>query len=174
MSLEYIGLGIGLGFALGYGIFKFKDRKKDNRLINKLEVDEANRELKALLLEKDIITQALTTLYEAEVEGKITKEERERLASKYKEQLKKIEDKLSDLELLIQIGELKGLKDQLIRLFEDKLSKIESRLEGTKLVKREEVKKEEVKEEKIKKNKKSLTDEIYDALARLEQIDVEK
>ncbi|MEM4311833.1 MAG: hypothetical protein QXX95_05535 [Nitrososphaerales archaeon] len=202
---------LALGIALGLGVFALLSRvvfkadrsmKKEvsierkgehGRILSRLEVDKANRELKALLLEKEILSHALTTLYEAEAEGKISKEERESLASKYKEQLRNIEDKLSDVELIIQVGELEGLREQIINLFEQKLSKIERKLEETRLklgklpqLKLEVEKVEEIKEKpqeekpiaKVSREKKpstkTLTDEIYEALARLERIDIER
>ena len=51
------------------------------------ELDSSKREMRTLLLERDLISATLTKVYEAESDGQITKEEREIIARKYSAQI---------------------------------------------------------------------------------------
>ena len=163
--------------------------------VTEVELERAKRELKTLLLEKELVAGAITRLYEAEAAGKIGREDRERLSAKYKEQLREIEAKLSDLNLIIEVGELENLRQELLSLFEKKIAQIEDRLKearaqlealrGLQQPATEEVKpKATVEEKKVERKKKppeseaeskikEIREEVLDALARLEQIDLE-
>ncbi|MBI2648784.1 MAG: hypothetical protein HYW93_03910 [Thaumarchaeota archaeon] len=44
------------------------------------ELERSRREMKTILLERDLLSSALTRIYEAETDGKITREEREGIA----------------------------------------------------------------------------------------------
>lgn len=163
--------------------------------VTEVELERAKRELKILLLEKELVTGAITRLYEAEATGKIGREDRERLSAKYKEQLREIEAKLNDLNLIIEVGELENLRQELLNLFEKKIAQIEDRLREARAqlealrgvqqpVTEEPKAKTTVEEKKVERRKKppeseaeskikELREEILDALARLEQIDLE-
>ena len=162
--------------------------------VTDVELERAKRELKMLLLEKELITGAIARLYEAEAAGKIGREDRERLSAKYKEQLKEIEARLNDLNLIIEVGELENLRQELLSLFERKIAQIEERLKearaqlealrGVQPVTEETKPKVAVEEKKVERKKKppeseaeskikEIREEVLDALARLEQIDLE-
>jgi hypothetical protein len=166
-----------------------------DKQVTDVEMERAKRELKTLLLEKELVTGAITRLYEAEAAGKIGREDRERLSAKYREQLREIEAKLSDLNLIIEVGELENLRQELLNLFERKIAQIEDRLKearaqlealrGVQQPATEELKpKVAVEEKKVERKKKppeseaeskikEIREEVLDALARLEQIDLE-
>ncbi len=96
------------------------------------ELDASKREMRTLMLERDLLQSALTRIYEAETEGQITKEEREMIAQRYSAQIRDFETKLRDKELLVEVGELEGLRDELVTLFREKIQNIESRLDQAK------------------------------------------
>jgi hypothetical protein len=169
------------------------ERLSSQRTISKEELDAARSEYKTLRLEKDLLAGALTRVFEAESHGKLSKAERELLTSKYREQIKQIDAKIADSEILVEVGELENLKDELLNLLETKVSQIERRLtdaqarlaqmrgpppvtiEEAKPPQQEEkakskpVKKEPTVDEKVK----DVRNEVLEALARLEQMDVE-
>lgn len=174
----------------------FKNRGTLGKQVTDLELEKAKREVKTLLLEKELVTGAITRLYEAEASGKISREEREKLSGKYREQLREIETKLSDLSLIIEVGELENLRQELVDLFERKIAQIETRLKEARAqleaikglqpthVEEELKPKAIVEEKKVERRKKAseseadskikeIRDEVLDALARLEQIDLE-
>ncbi len=164
------------------------------RTVEERELDKKRRELKSLLVEKEMLTGAITRVFEAEAEGRITRDEREHLSSRYREQLSGVEEKLGNAELYIEVGELERLREELVNLFQKKIEQIERRLEETRnrvqgikpsagptpLLKEEKAveKKEEKKKVKpetaeVDERVKALRDEVLEALARLEQMDVE-
>jgi len=142
-------LGVAAGGAAGLGISyaAFYPRGK-NRKVQVMQRDEAGqlrkktvtaddlersrREMRTLLLERDLLSAALTKVYEAENEGKITRDEREMIAKRYSTQIRDMESKLSDKELIVEVGELEGLRDELVTLFREKIQNIETRLDQAK------------------------------------------
>ncbi len=164
------------------------------KLIPKGELDKSRREMKTLLLEKELLAGAITRLFEAEADNKITKTEREQLVVKYREQLKSIEQKLGNVETYIEVGELEGLRDELVNLFESKIGNIENRLQDSRVrleqlrgplvpiesalepekpVERKVEKPKPKEESEADRKVRELRDEVLEALARLEQIDIE-
>jgi hypothetical protein len=103
-------------------------RSVASRRVDRTEIEKARRELNAILLEKDLISSALTRVYEAEVERRITKSEREELAARYKKRLKEVDDRLGNAEVTIEVGELERLREELMGLFDGKMRQIEDRL----------------------------------------------
>jgi len=210
MELFDVAIGLGIGLIIGLSIFyiTLKSSKQNiekaetlapttlplsaqEKLIQMPELEKARKELNAILLEKELLSSALTRVYEAEVQKKITKAEREQLSQKYREQLKAVEEKLGNTELLIEVGELENLRDELINLFERKIVQIESRLNQAKAKIREvfgpaikpsmptkgvekKEKNEKSEEAKVDEKVKALREEVLQALDRLEQIDIEE
>jgi len=203
------GVGVAAGALIIYFIMinKNKAPKQRNILnlsnnelkkrINRSEIEKARRYMNTILLEKDLISSALTRVYEAEVDGKISRSERDELAARYKKRLREVEDKLGDTEITIEVGDLERLRDELMNLFERKIHQIDDRLQeaSIKLDKMKisieppktlEMTIEEVeKKSRVKKTPKTdeievndkvkvLREEVLEALARLEQMDIEK
>lgn len=207
-----IGLGVVAGVAVGVVATYFVLRPRGegpkpeiplretgpparSKVVLKPELDKARKELKPLLLEKELMSGALTRVYEAEAEGKLTKEEREQLSAKYREQLKSVNQKIGDIDALIEVGELENLRDTLVSLFEEKLGQLESRLAQAKVKleqlrgpllapslaeevakvagKKAERMKPRAEETEADRRVKALKDEVLAALERLEQIDIE-
>jgi hypothetical protein len=102
------------------------------RLIPKLELERSKRELKTLQLERELVSSAITRLYEAEAAREITREEREILSEKYRGELLAIDEKIQKIGALVEIGDLEMLRDQLLRLVTQKIEAIDKRLERTK------------------------------------------
>jgi hypothetical protein len=96
------------------------------------QLDASKREMRTLMLERDLLSAALTKIYEAESDGQITREEREIIARKYSSQIREFEAKLRDKELVVEVGELESLRDELVTLFRDKIQNIEARLDSAK------------------------------------------
>ncbi len=160
--------------------------------------------MRTLMLERDLLSAALTKVYEAESDGQITREEREIIARKYSSQIREFEAKLRDKELIVEVGELEKLRDELVSLFREKIQNIESRLDQAKerlQPVRQEVRQEPPRPTRVvtsiaqtedlervverkspakrddsegEKRVKALRDEVMDALAELEQIDTRK
>lgn len=130
--------GLGISYASFYprgGRDKVQVTRRDEtgqlhkKIVTSAELERSRKEMRTLLLERDLLSGALTKVYEAENDGKITREEREMIAKRYSSQIRDLESKLSDKELLVEVGELEGLRDELVTLFRDKIQNIESRLD---------------------------------------------
>jgi AcrR family transcriptional regulator len=97
-------------------------------------LEKSKRDLRTLLLEKELVSAALTRLYEAEIAKEITKDEREILGARYKTELKSLDDRISKIDAFIQIGDLETLRSQLLQLVNQKMEAIEKRIESTKRI----------------------------------------
>jgi hypothetical protein len=202
-------VGAGAGFALSYILLVrriqpkkaviIKDEKgvERKKYVSVEELERRKREMRTLMVERDMLSSALMRIYEAENEGRITKEERELISRRYSEQIKQIESKLKDAELYVEVGELERLRDELVSLFQSKIRNIETRLEearqrlgltlsGQEIISSKEIAqptdeleavvqrkaKQEIPEPERRVNE--LRQEIMQALSKLEQIDTEK
>jgi len=142
-------IGVAAGGAAGLGIsyVSFYPRSKGAKVqvaqrdesgqlrrktVTADDLEKSRKEMRTLLLERDLLSGALTKVYEAENEGKISREEREMIAKRYSAQIHDLEAKLSDKELIVEVGELEGLRDELVTLFKEKIQNIETRLDQAK------------------------------------------
>jgi len=161
------------------------------------DLERSRREMRTIMVERDLLSSAMMKLYEAETEGKITQEEREMISKRYSDQIRDLQSKLKDVELIVEVGELETLRNELIGLFEGKIQNIEARLEVARQrlgpaaplpPKKEAAPKvergaelEKVVEKRAKsemteseRRRKEIMDDVMGELARLEQIDIEK
>jgi len=203
-------VGLGLGAIVTYFVFYSRPREQkvvaahrdpEGRIVassvSSSDLDRSRREMRTLMVERDLLSSALMKLYEAENEGRITKEERELISKRYSEQIKDLQSKLKDVELVVEVGELENLRNELVTLFQQKIQNIEGRLDSAKqrlgvvapeVVKKEAAPKvdrttdlEKAVERRAKpemseseRRVKEIRDEVMEALTRLEQIDIEK
>jgi hypothetical protein len=93
------------------------------------EINKAKSELRVSSVERDILTDALTRLYEAAAEGKITPEERDRLAAKYKEQISRLDSSIDRDQKVIGLYELEEARIELMKMFQDKFSELNVKIE---------------------------------------------
>ena len=203
-------VGLGLGALASYAVFYTRPRQ-DKAVVKRSDVgtkamessmtsadlERSRREMRTIMVERDLLSSAMMKLYEAENEGRITREEREMISKRYSDQIKDLQAKLKDVELVVEVGELEGLRGELVTLFESKIQNIESRLDVAKQrlgpaapqpVKKEVAPKveratdlERAVERRAKpelseseKRVKEIRDEVMDALTKLEQIDIDK
>ncbi|MDV3277722.1 MAG: hypothetical protein LYZ69_04555 [Nitrososphaerales archaeon] len=198
------------GVAVAYFVFFGRPRKAQAEVlvrepdgslrsssVTQTQLERSRREMRTMMVERDLLSSALMKVYEAETEGRITKEEREMIAKRYADQLKEVQGKMKDVELVVEVGELEKLREELVSLFQEKIQNIEARLDQAKerlgavaplAVKKEPVARierkpelEKVVEKKAKpeiseseRRVKEIRNEVMEALTRLEQIDIEK
>ena len=89
----------------------------------------AREELRILDLEREILSDAIRRLYEAHAEGKITEEERERLARTYKSRMMAVKDAISKDESLVALHELEAMQEDLTKLFSERFDEISAKVE---------------------------------------------
>ena len=203
-------VGLGLGGLVSYYVF-YSRAKPDEIVVARAEpgsspiqttvttaeLERSRREMRTIMVERDLLSSAMMKLYEAETEGRITQEERLMISKRYSDQIKDLQSKLKDVELIVEVGELEGLRNELVSLFDGKIQNIDARLEVARQrlgpaapvpVKKEAPPKvergaelEKVVEKRAKtemteseRRRKEIMDDVMGELARLEQIDIEK
>jgi hypothetical protein len=203
-------LGLGLGGLVSYFVFNSRPRPEKvviassdasgrtvQSTVTSADLERSRRDMRTIMVERDLLSSAMMKLYEAETEGRITREEREMISKRYSDQIRDLQSRLKDVELVVEVGELEGLRNELITLFQGKIQNIEARLDiarqmlgpaAPQPVKKEAAPKvergaelEKVVEKKAKgelteseKRRKEIMDDVMGELARLEQLDIEK
>jgi len=102
---------------------------KTERTITREEAEEAKERLKMLDLEREILSFAIRRLYEAQAEGKITEEEREKVAQRYKSRMMKVRDSISKSESVVALHELESMREDLIKLFSERFDDLGKKVE---------------------------------------------
>ena len=203
-------VGLGLGGLVSY--YVFYSRAKPERVVvaraepgsrpiqttvTTADLERSRREMRTIMVERDLLSSAMMKLYEAETEGRITREEREMISKRYSDQIKDLQSKLKDVELIVEVGELEGLRNELVSLFDGKIQNIDARLEiarqrlgpaapappkkeappkvegGAELEKVVE-KRAKAEMTESERRRKEIMNDVMGELARLEQIDMEK
>ena len=100
------------------------------RTITPTEAKEAQNKLRTLDLEREILSYAIRRLYEAQAEGEISEEERERLAKRYKERMMRIKKSISRSESAVALHELEEMQEDLMKLFNRRFDELNEKIEG--------------------------------------------
>jgi hypothetical protein len=93
------------------------------------DASHAKDELRILDLERDILSDAIRRLYEAQAEGKINEQERERLAGTYKARMGTVKDSIAKDETIVALHELEGMQEDLMKLFSERFGELSSKVE---------------------------------------------
>ncbi len=89
----------------------------------------AKDELRMLDLEREILSDAIRHLYEAQAEGKINELEREKLAATYKARMMSIKESISKDETIVALHDLEGMQEDLMKLFSERFGELNSKVE---------------------------------------------
>ncbi len=103
---------------------------KPQRTVTREEAKKSKERLKMLELEREILSYAIRRLYEAQAEGRISEEERESLAHRYKTRMMKIRDSISKSESVVALHELEAMQEDLIKLFSERFDELGQKVEG--------------------------------------------
>ena len=102
---------------------------KISKSIQGNDASHAKDELRILDLEREILSDAIRHLYEAHAEGKITEQERERLAATYKTRMNSVKDSIAKDETIVALHELEGMQEDLMKLFSERFGELSSKVE---------------------------------------------
>jgi len=148
--LTYAVVGVGAIIACIIVIYAMKKRGKKEeepseeeriraeprglpfKIVKSVPSDEAVRakeELRILDLEREILSDAIRRLYEAHAEGKITEEERERLAETYKSRITTVKNAIAKDESLVALHELEAMQEDLIKLFSERFDELSGKID---------------------------------------------
>lgn len=101
------------------------------KVVKSVPTDDATHakdELRILDLEREILSDAIRKLYEAHAEGKITEQERERLAQSYKSRMMTIKDAITRDESLVALHELETMQEDLMKLFSERFDELNTKI----------------------------------------------
>ena len=93
------------------------------------EATHAKDELRILDLERDILSDALRRLYEANAEGKISEQERDRLAATYKSRMTTVKESIAKDETIVALHELESMQEDLMKLFSERFGDLTTKVD---------------------------------------------
>jgi hypothetical protein len=102
---------------------------KVTKSVQSNDASHAKDELRILDLEREILSDAIRRLYEAHAEGKITEQERERLASSYKSRMMAVKESMAKDETIVALHELEGMQEDLMKFFSERFGDLSSKVE---------------------------------------------
>src|SRR4030066_1504978 len=102
---------------------------KISKSIQTNDASHAKDELRILDLEREILSDAIRRLYEAHAEGKITEQERERLAGTYKSRMMTVKDSIAKDETVVALHELESMQEDLMKLFSERFGDLSSKVD---------------------------------------------
>jgi len=102
---------------------------KTERTITIDEAKKAKDELRTLDLEREVLSYAIRRLYEAQAEGKISEEEKERLAQWYKSRMMEVRDTIARSESVVALHELEAMQGDLVKLFSERFDELGHKVE---------------------------------------------
>lgn len=92
------------------------------------DVSRARDKLRLVNLERDIIGDALTKIYEAEAKGQINESEKNQLLQRYKTDLKRVDSEIDTHKKTVDLYELESAKEDLLKSFHEKLMEIDLKI----------------------------------------------
>ncbi|MBT0158888.1 hypothetical protein G4O51_02770 [Candidatus Bathyarchaeota archaeon A05DMB-2] len=102
---------------------------KISKSVQATDAVQAKDELRILELEREILSDAIRRLYEAHAEGKISEQERERLAASYKTRMMVIKESMAKDETIVALHELESMQEDLMKLFSERFGELNLKVE---------------------------------------------
>jgi len=96
------------------------------------DVEKTMEELRLYSFEKEVLSSALTTIYEAEVKGILKVSERDRLSERYKKELQILEREIEERRKVAELVDLEKERTELKTHFSQKMQEIEQKIEQLK------------------------------------------
>ena len=92
------------------------------------DLSRARDRLRLASLERDIIGDALTKIYEAEAKGQINQSEKDQLLQRYKGDLKRVDNEIGTHKKTVDLYELESAKEELLKSFQEKMLEIDLKI----------------------------------------------
>src|SRR6266446_8324845 len=96
--------------------------------ITSIDVSRSRDRLRLASLERDIIGDALTKIYEAETRGQINDTEKNQLLQRYKTDLKRVDGEIDIHKKTVDLYELESAKEDLLKSFQEKMLEIDLKI----------------------------------------------
>ena len=98
------------------------------KTITSSDVSRSRDRLRLASLERDIIGDALTKIYEAETRGQINDSEKNQLLQRYKTDLKRVDGEIDTHKRTVDLFELESAKEELLKSFQEKMLEIDLKI----------------------------------------------
>ena len=98
------------------------------KTITSTDVSRSRDRLRLASLERDIIGDALTKIYEAETRGQSNDSEKNQLLQRYKTDLKRVDGEIDTHKRTVDLYELESAKEDLLKSFQEKMLEIDLRI----------------------------------------------
>jgi hypothetical protein len=98
------------------------------KTITSNDVSRSRDRLRLASLERDIIGDALTKIYEAETRGQINDSEKNQLLQRYKTDLKRVDGEIDTHKKTVDLYELESAKEDLLKSFHEKMLEIDLKI----------------------------------------------
>src|SRR5436853_1785024 len=98
------------------------------KTITSTKLSRARDRLRLASLERDIIGDALTKIYEAETRGQISDSEKNQLLQRYKTDLKRVDGEIDTHKRTVDLYELESAKEDLLKSFQEKMLEIDLKI----------------------------------------------
>ena len=102
--------------------------------VTNTDATKARDRLRLAGLEREILGDALTRIYEAETKGVISEAEKNQLVQRYKTDLKRVDGELETHQKVVDLYELESAKEDLLKSFHEKMLEIDSKISQIKPV----------------------------------------
>ncbi len=99
------------------------------KTITESDITKARNKLRVANLERDIIGDALTKIYEAEAKGTINEPEKNQMIQPYKNDLKRVDGEIDTYKKTVDLYELEAAKEDLFKRFQETFLDIQARFE---------------------------------------------
>jgi len=99
------------------------------KTVTEPDIVHARNRLRVANLERDIIGDALTKIYEAEAKGTINEPEKNQMIQPYKNDLKRVDAEIDTYKKTVDLYELEIAKEDLFKRFQETFLDIQARIE---------------------------------------------
>ncbi len=99
------------------------------KTVTESDIVKARNKLRVANLERDIIGDALTKIYEAEAKGTINDSEKNQMIQPYKNDLKRVDGEIDTYRKTVDLYELEAAKEDLFKRFQETFLDIQARIE---------------------------------------------
>lgn len=96
--------------------------------ISEEESEQAEKELKLLVFEKNLLEEILSGIQDAESSGSIDPADKEKIYKKYEDQLRSIEERISKYRLIVKLRKLELGRMKLLSMLKDRLERIDKEI----------------------------------------------
>jgi hypothetical protein len=99
------------------------------KTVTETDIAKARNKLRIANLERYIIGDALTKIYEAEAKGTINEPEKNQMIQPYKNDLKRVDAEIDTYKKTVDLYELEAAKEDLFKRFQETFLDIQARIE---------------------------------------------